>query len=122
MMTQRAAVSDIPVRQSGLHGPEVWAERAGLIWSWWDVWFCAVAVADHGSDLADLDGCLASAPNPPLAGRGPKEAKLSHLDDLRKRLAGAGLLPQDLATADLMRQRGVLARARKRVWLSLIHI
>lgn len=116
MMRGSTATPEIPARQSSIHGPEEWGERAGTRWSWWDVWFCAVAVADHGADLGEMDARLASAPLAPLAGRETREARLSHLADLRDRLASAGLSPLDLAGAEITCQRRVLARARKRVW------
>lgn len=112
----RVVLSEVPVRQSALRGPEDWAKRVGLVWSWWDAWFCLVAVADHAADLTALDAVLVSAAKSPLGGGGLTEAKLSHLDDLRGRLAGAGLSVQDLTGPELIGQRGVLARARKRVW------
>ena len=34
-----------PVR---VYGPETWGTVAGRDWSWWDLWFCLIAVKDHG--------------------------------------------------------------------------
>lgn len=49
-------MTDVPRRQP-IFGPETWAERAEQPWSWWDLWFCAVAVADSGGTLeADCRG------------------------------------------------------------------
>ncbi|MGH8979843.1 MAG: hypothetical protein ACRDWE_02320, partial [Acidimicrobiales bacterium] len=43
------------------------------------------------------------------------EAKLSHLADLRSRFEGAGLTPPDLATPEVLSDKRVLAKARKKV-------
>jgi hypothetical protein len=70
-------MTDTP-RRPRVVGPEDWAELGGRWWTWWDLWFCAVAVADHGGSLEGLEGT---------------ESKLSHLADLRARLVEVGLAP-----------------------------
>ncbi|MGH9092518.1 MAG: hypothetical protein ACRDZR_14260 [Acidimicrobiales bacterium] len=42
-------------------------------------------------------------------------SKLSHLADLRARLDDAGLVPGDLATPDVLSERGLLAKAHKKL-------
>ena len=37
-----------------IFGPEAWATRRGAVWSYWDLWFCVVAIADHDGDLDAL--------------------------------------------------------------------
>lgn len=107
-------MTDAP-RRPPIFGPETWAERAGQPWSWWDLWFCAVAVADSGGTLEGLEEHLVDELHDHHGGRDGTEAKLSHLADLEARLVEAGLVPADLASPDELVERGVLARARKKV-------
>ena len=64
------------------------------MWSYWDLWFCVVAEADHDGDLDALAAAIEDG------GRsfwsGTVEAKLSHLDDTELRLTEAGSTPQRL--------------------------
>lgn len=97
-------------------GPETWATVAGAEWSWFDLWFCVLAVADFGGDLGALEAELVARLRAPgwagVSGE-DAEAKLSHLADLRARLAGAGLEAGDLDAAG--RRPGVLPRARTKI-------
>ena len=77
-----------------IHGPEPWATRNKAVWSHWDLWFCLVALADHDGDLDEL--AVAIEEGGRLSGGGTAEAKLSHLDDLRRRMAQAGIDAQTL--------------------------
>lgn len=83
---------------------------------WWDLWFCVLAAADFGGDLdrleADLVGRLRSPAWTGVSGS-DVESKLSHLADLRVRLAGAGLGAGALDAAG--RRPGVLPRARSKI-------
>ena len=76
-------------RRTPIYGPEPWRTTRAVAWSYWDLWFCVVAVADHDGDLDALAAAIEDG------GRsfwsGTVEAKLSHLDDLRLRLTGAGI-------------------------------
>lgn len=38
-------------RRPPVYGPELWSTSDRGTWSHWDLWFCAVAVADHGADV-----------------------------------------------------------------------
>lgn len=98
-----------------MFGPEPWEEIGGGIWSHWDLWFCAVAVADHDFCLDQLEERLVSELQDRTGSREGTESKLSHLDDLRVRLDDAGLAPGDLATRDVLSERGLLAKARKKL-------
>ncbi|MHB1613135.1 MAG: hypothetical protein ACYCXA_08710 [Actinomycetes bacterium] len=99
-----------------MFGPEPWSELAGRPWSYWDLWFVAVAVAvsDYGGSLDELEAHLANELRSHV-GRQGAESKLSHLADLRFRLEEAGLTPADLATPVVLVDKRVLARARKKV-------
>ena len=42
-------------RTPRIFGPEPWrTDRDGPVWSYWDRWFCLVAVLDHHGNLDDL--------------------------------------------------------------------
>lgn len=107
-------------RKPPVFGPEPWSELAERSWSYWDLWFAAVAVADYADSLDDLKAHLVGGLRSPLGGRESVEAKLSHLADLRSRIEDAGLTPSDLATPEVLTDKRVLAKARKKVndsWL-----
>ena len=97
-------------------GPERWSTAAGAEWSWFDLWFCVLAVADFGGDLdrveVDLAGRLNAPPWTGVSGY-DVEAKLSHLADLVSRVAAAGTTAEALAT--LGKGPGVLSRARSTI-------
>lgn len=84
-----------------IYGPEPWRTKRDAVWSYWDLWFCVVAVADHDGDPDALAAAIEDGGR--SSGSGTVEAKLSHLDDLRLRLTAAGIdaakLPGD-ADAD----------------------
>jgi hypothetical protein len=104
-------------RRSAAFGPERWATVADAEWCWFDLWFCALAVADFGGDLgrleADLVGRLRSPAWMGVFGL-DVEAKLSHLADMRVRLAVAGSTAPELAT--LGKGPGVLSKARAKIF------
>jgi len=104
-----------PPRRPPVFGPEPWEEIGGGIWSHWDLWFCAVTVADHDGRLDQLEERLVGELADRTGSREGTESKLSHLDDLRVRLDDAGLAPGDLATRDVLSERGLLAKARKKL-------
>ena len=74
-----------PGSRAAIYGPEPWRTNRNVVFSHWDLWFCVVAVADHDGDLdqlaAAIEGDLRSFAS------STAEGKLSHLDDLRRRLA-----------------------------------
>lgn len=82
-------------RGTPIYGPEPWRTTANAVWSHWDLWFCVVALADHDGDLDALAAAIEGA------GRafwsGTVEAKLSHLDEPRRRLSDAGIHAAALA-------------------------
>jgi len=97
-------------------GPEPWKEIAGLSWSLWDLWFCAVAVLDHSGDLEALADTLVDALRSHRSlDRRANEAKLNHLHDLTLRLDDVELEPADLADADVFADQRVVKRAREKV-------
>lgn len=103
-----------PARQPPIFGPEPWRDHQGVTWSHWDRWACVVAVADHAGDLADLEAHLVHQLRN-LDGRDATEAKLSHLADLRARLAAASLTAQELAGPDVGADRKLVAKARNKL-------
>ena len=102
-------------RRPPVFGPEPWEESGGRSWSHWDLWFCAVAVADHDGRLDQLEERLVGELADRTGGREGTESKLSHLADLRVRLDDAGLVPGDLATSEVLSERGLLTKARKKL-------
>ncbi len=96
-------------RGSPIYGPEPWRAKRKAVWSHWDLWFCVVALADHEGDLDKLavaiEGTGLSFWSSTI------EAKLSQLDDVRRRLAAAGIDPTALAGGAEADQR-VLSKRR----------
>lgn len=100
-------------RRAPIFGPEPWAEHAGVGWAHWDRWYCVVCVEDFGGDwsalaqrLADRSGRLHPGPD--------AEAKLSHLDDLVRRLAAADLGADEFVELEPVDSK-VRSRARRKV-------
>ena len=81
-----------------IYGPEPWQARHATVWSYWDLWFCVGALADHDGDLDALADAIEEAGL--LSGAGTAEAKLSHLDDLKRRMADAGVDARELAAGE----------------------
>ena len=82
------------------------------MWSYWDLWFCVVALADHDGDLDALAQAIEEGGR--LSGAGTAEAKLSHLDDLKRRLADAGIDARTLAAGEDADPK-IRAKARAKV-------
>ena len=108
-----------PVR---VYGPETWGTVAGRDWSWWDLWFCMIAVKDHGGDLAALQSLAGELAHRirhldrgMFQSRDSDDARLSHLFDLAERLGAAGLAPADLANPAVLADRKITARARAKL-------
>ena len=81
-----------------IYGPEPWATTNKTEWSYWDLWFCVVVLADHDGDLDELTVAIEEGGR--LSGGGTAEAKLSQLDDLRRRMAQAGIDAQTLVAGE----------------------
>lgn len=93
-----------------VYGPEVWNTVNDAEWTYWDLWFSVVCVADHGGNWDDLDAALfANSHNAESA-----EPMWSHLVDLTGRLSATGITAADLA-GDLVDDRKTLAKARPKV-------
>lgn len=88
-----------------MHGPEPWKTVHGVGFTHWDMWFVVVVAAEPDG----WDGALAKL-NAKRTRHGferdDAEAKLSHVDDLRERLARAALTP-----ASLMAEAGADGRS-----------
>lgn len=95
-----------------IYGPEPWITKLETVWSYWDLWFCVVALADHHGDLDALAQAIEDG------GRsfwgGTVEAKLCHLDDLRRRMAEAGVDARALSAGEDTDPR-VRSKARTKV-------
>jgi hypothetical protein len=100
-------------RRKPIFGPELWRELAGQNWSHWDLWYCLVLVSDFDDDWAAFSEELWRRRSPYLLTL-DEQAKVSHLDDLRARLADARLGPADLIGA-AAGDRKLLAKARRKV-------
>jgi len=61
-------------RKPPVFGPEPWSELAGRSWSYWDLWFAAVAVSDHAGSLDELEAHLVGGLRNLLGGRQSVEA------------------------------------------------
>ena len=83
--------------------------------TYWDVWFALVAAKDCGGDLNRLAERLGEEKTVLSFGRESAERKRSHLRDLQKRLAAAGLRVEDVLAAVGPLTGTELRRARKRV-------
>ena len=68
------------------------------MWSYWDLWFCVVAIADHDGDLDALAEAIENQGR--TFGGATVESKLSHLDDLKRRMADAGVDAHALAAGE----------------------
>jgi hypothetical protein len=97
-----------PAPQTGVYGSDRWHTMAGAEWSYWDLWFCAVCVADHDGDWDALDAAIQQTQ------RWCGESLWCHLVDLTARLDAAGLTAADLLAACPTR-RGLLPKARTKV-------
>jgi hypothetical protein len=95
-----------------IYGPEPWKRDGDTVWSYWDLWFCVVAVADHDGDLDLLADAITDGARAFLSTT--VEAKLSHLDELRRRLAAAGL-DACAVVGDMDADPRVCAKARTKV-------
>jgi len=91
------------------YGPEMWRTDAGVEWSYWDLWYAALCVRDHGGDWDGFDAAIAKVD------RFETEARWSHLLDLRERLAVAGLSAGELV-GEALGEKGMITRARARVF------
>lgn len=58
-----------------IYGPERWTTKRGTVWSYWDLWFCLVALADHAGDLDALSEAIENGGR--MLGGGTVESKLS---------------------------------------------
>jgi hypothetical protein len=93
-----------------VYGPEVWETVADAEWTYWDLWFSVVCVADYGGDWDDLDAKFYEYAYDVES----NERMWSHLVDLTGRLAAAGITAADLA-GDLAGDRKTLKKARSKV-------
>jgi hypothetical protein len=95
-----------------IYGPEPWQARHAAVWGYWDLWFCVVALADHDGDLDALAEAIEKGGR--LSGGGTAEAKLSHLDDLKRRMAAAGIDAETLVAGEDTDPK-IRAKARTKV-------
>lgn len=101
-------------RRQPIFGPEPWATVAGAPWCHFDRWFALVAVTSFAGDLDGLEAELVGRLRSSLHGRGDVEAKLSHLADLRHRLAAVGIAAATLAAHEEV-DKATSAKTRRKV-------
>jgi hypothetical protein len=101
-------------RRSPMFGPEPWTTLGGATWCHFDRWFALTAAADFGDDLDALEAHLVGRLRGSLHNRRDLEAKLSHLADLRLRLAAADMNVTGLAGAESA-DKATVAKARRKV-------
>jgi hypothetical protein len=99
---------------AAVYGPEPWRTIADMGWSYWDLWFCMVCVADHGGDWGALDEAIQ------LSDKHHGGQKWSHLQDLTERLDRAGLTADDLVGAS-PREPKLRAKARTKMLKSSLY-
>ncbi|WP_344260912.1 hypothetical protein [Actinomadura napierensis] len=100
----------VKTKKPTVYGPEAWKTAFGAEWTYWDLWFGVVCVADHNGDWDELDASLYAKP----ANRNFAERMWSHLVDLKERLAATGKTAADLV-GGLAADRKTLAKARSKV-------
>lgn len=101
-------------RRAAIFGPELWATVAGAPWCHFDRWFALVAATSFAGDLDALEEELVARLRSSLHCRGNVEAKLSHLAELRGRMADAGIDAAVLAGHEEA-DKATLAKARRKV-------
>lgn len=106
-------MTDAP-RRAAIFGPEPWVTLAGAQWCHYDRWFAIVAAAGFAGDLDALEQELVGRLRSSSHGRGDVEAKLSHLADLRRRLATTGIDAATLAAHEEA-DKATMAKARRKV-------
>ncbi len=90
-----------------IYGPETWRAIGGRDFTHWDLWYLVILTNDHSGDWAGLEAALIERAGNKLAGyeRDDVEAKLAHLEDLRRRLDRAGLVAPDLLEGQPVEKR-----------------
>jgi hypothetical protein len=83
--------------------------------TYWDLWFALVAVRDYAGDFGRLAESLKEVRSVFSFNSRAAERKRSHLRDLEKRLAGAGLTAVDVVAAAGDLAKTEIRRARSRV-------
>ncbi len=100
--------------RAAIFGPEPWSTIAGATWSHFDRWFALVGVLDFDGDLDGLEADLVGRLRSRLHSRGDIEAKLSHLADLRVRMAASQIDAFSLLAADDP-DKATVAKAHRKV-------
>lgn len=80
-------------RKPPVFGLEPWKPLGAQTFDHWDLWFLVALVADHVGDWQALRARLRERMTGFHFDRMDAEAKLSHLDDLERRVAASGLQP-----------------------------
>jgi hypothetical protein len=109
----RLGLQLMTVRRSPIFGPEPWMRVGSADCSHWDLWFCLLCVTDFGGDWRALEGAIVDQERDLWRGR-DWEVKDSHLHDLQRRLAAAGIDAHHVV-ACVKDLRPFLARARRKV-------
>lgn len=99
-----------------IFGPETWKEIDGVTFLYWDRWFLRLAMDER----AGLDGLLerfeSDRKRMHRYQREDAEAKLSHLDDLKRRLEQLGVAPRDVLGEADTGDKKLLAKSRTKLF------
>lgn len=103
------------MRKPSVFGLEPWKTIGGQVFDHWDLWFLVALVADHGGQWRALRGRLLERVEGHGWDRDDAEAKLSHLADLERRVAGCGVGPSLLVRSE-RRDKRLVIKARDKLF------
>ena len=97
-----------------IHGSEAWRTVQGVTFTQWDRWFLRLAVVDN-DNWASLEKTLQERRYAANSSTSDAEAKLSHISDLRNRLAVVRKTPRAVLRQDVD-DRALLAKAKVKIF------
>lgn len=100
-----------------IFGPEIWKEVRGVSFLYWDRWCLRLALEEPNG----LDGLAGRFDAERRGGkhsyeRLDAEAKLSHLDNLKKRLAAIAMAPREVLGGEDAVDKKLLAKSRTKLY------
>jgi len=108
-------VTQVEARRKTIFGPEPWKEIAGVVFVYWDRWLLRLAL-DEPDGIEGLVRRFEGDRRHARAGRSEDaESKLSHLDDLKARLAKTATSPRDVLGDGDATDKKLLAKARTKL-------
>ncbi len=109
-------MSVVAPRSPALRDPEPWKTIHNTPFSHWDLWLLVCSLIGEATGLDGIERKLRDRINAPGGHlRDDSEAKLSHLDDLRARLAMLGMQPEDIALEEA-RDKKIVRKARTKIF------